>query len=74
MDNSIKIIIIIFIIVVVYKLFRAKTPLEEIMSCDLQECTIYYNNTHAYIDTPNTHYMFKHDSTTLPIIKKYHPI
>ena len=42
---------------------------------DLNKCTIYYNTTHAYIDTPDgKHFMFAHDSYTLPIIKKYHPL
>lgn len=78
MDNFYKIITLIFIIAIVLIVFRiySKKPLDSIMSqYDLSLCTIYYNTTHAYIDTPDgKHFVFMHDNLTLPIIKKYHPV
>lgn len=79
MDNLLKIIALIFIItlaLIAFRIYTNKSPLEQIMSeYDLAKCTIYYNTTHAYIDTlDGKHFIFKHDNQSLPIIKKYHPL
>jgi hypothetical protein len=73
-------IFIIFIALIVFIMYHtfltSYGSLSDIMAqYDLTKCTIYYNNTHAYIITPNgQQFIFAHDNKTLPIIKKYHPI
>lgn len=82
MDNSFKIITLIFIVIAALIIYiswlasSSKRLLADIMAqYDLSLCEIYYNTTHAYINAPDgKKFMFAHNSSTLPIIKKHHPL
>lgn len=74
MINILIFIVVFIVFIMVYNV--PKNRLNAIMyNYDLNNCIIYYNNTHAYIDTPDgRNFIFAHNSKTLPIIKKYHPL